>query len=479
MDEQVERELKFDVPDGWQLPDAAVLTPPGGTVRTTLVDLSSAYFDTAHRDLLRSGVTLRRRTGDIDTGWHLKVPSGEARTEIRMPLSGEDVPDELRTLVRGLTGNAPLEPVAVVDTQRRVHTVVARDGAHLVEIADDTVAASAGGGDPVQWREVEIELGSGDEKLLRAAARWITDAGARPAAVGSKLARALGPMNAPPRPDGTLSALVANYLHEQHRALVQGDIDLRMGRDVVHRTRVATRRFRSVLRVLATILPAGRATALDAELKWYAELLGAARDVEVMREHLRTQIADLPPELRIEALAACVEQALDGDAEQAGQALREALDSERYATLLREVRAFVEDVRELTGRPQQAVREFADAATKKARKRLRTATRRQAPDADRHRARKAAKRARYAAELAEPALGKSARKQVKKHKRVQNQLGALQDAVVASAYLRNLAASVPDDADSRVVFAVGVLWQREQQRMSDARAAARDLARGH
>lgn len=57
-----------------------------------------------------------------------------------------------------------------------------------------------------------------------------------------------------------------------------------------------------------------------------------------------------------------------------------------------------------------------------------------------HSARKAAKRARYTAELGIPALGKSARKARKRAKAVQGRLGDLQDAVIATGFLRRLGA---------------------------------------
>jgi hypothetical protein len=37
-------------------------------------------------------VTLRRRVGDTDSGWQLKVPEGDARVELREDLNGAGVP---------------------------------------------------------------------------------------------------------------------------------------------------------------------------------------------------------------------------------------------------------------------------------------------------------------------------------------------------------------------------------------------------
>src|SRR5215813_10688553 len=52
--------------------------------------LDAEYYDTEDLRLLRAGITLRRRTGGSDAGWHLKLPAGSqarfSREEIRLPL---------------------------------------------------------------------------------------------------------------------------------------------------------------------------------------------------------------------------------------------------------------------------------------------------------------------------------------------------------------------------------------------------------
>jgi hypothetical protein len=49
--------------------------------------LSVIYFDTRDRRLAGAYLTLRRRTGGQEAGWHLLVPgAGSARQEVRLPL---------------------------------------------------------------------------------------------------------------------------------------------------------------------------------------------------------------------------------------------------------------------------------------------------------------------------------------------------------------------------------------------------------
>jgi CHAD domain-containing protein len=92
-----------------------------------------------------------------------------------------------------------------------------------------------------------------------------------------------------------------------------------------------------------------------------------------------------------------------------------------------------------------------------------------------HRARKAAKRARYAAELRGPLEKSKAVKKAEKHfKRIQRVLGDHQDSVVASDALRRLALTAGTTPGENG-FTYGLLYAREQQIAEAARDQARDL----
>src|SRR4029079_5775490 len=84
----LERELKFDVPDGFVLPELTGIGDPVARVESRFHQLRNEYFDTPDHSLLQARLTLRRRTGGTDAGWHLKVPHGSAREEIRLPSDG-------------------------------------------------------------------------------------------------------------------------------------------------------------------------------------------------------------------------------------------------------------------------------------------------------------------------------------------------------------------------------------------------------
>lgn len=82
---ELETETKYEAGTEVTLPDLQQL--PG--VEATRVEqerLTAEYYDTADLRLLRAGITLRRRTGGHDAGWHLKLPAGpDSRREIRLP----------------------------------------------------------------------------------------------------------------------------------------------------------------------------------------------------------------------------------------------------------------------------------------------------------------------------------------------------------------------------------------------------------
>src|SRR4051794_697272 len=464
-EEHRERELKFDVGEGWQLPPLDALLPHGGSVEQETVNLTSTYFDTGEHDLLRARFTLRRRTGDTDTGWHLKVPAGDTRLEIRYPLDGahDEVPAELAALTLGVRGGASLDPIATITTERAVHRLLDADGRPLAELVVDEVHGVAGGEAAVvsRWREVEVELADGDEELLGRAADLLNGAGAQPAAAASKLARALGhPAPAPPDLEG-LAGLVGRYLDAQYEQLIGNDVELRRGNNVVHGTRTASRRYRSILRVFADIMDADQAAALDTEIAWYAGVLGQLRDRHVLRDHLDAALAELPPELNLGPVANRIHHLLDVDLAEAQAELDEAMAGERYFALLRDLRAWHEQPPLRAERPAADAADYLRGARRKVRRRLKSA--KEAPDRDTamHRARKAAKRLRYTAELSEPELGASAEKARRRAKKVQERLGQRQDSVVAADFLL-WAGRVAGTTPGENGFTFGLLYQRER-----------------
>ena len=201
--DHLETEQKYDADADFVLPELG--SPPDlGDKRLAepkRIYLSATYFDTEDLALIQHKITLRRRVGGDDEGWHLKLPvRKDTRQELHVPLdegAEGSVPVRLADQVKDITAGQPLRPVAVLDTERTVVTLPGPPGDPLVEVADDLVTAIRFGepdSEPMTWREIEVEAlspGSGAAAMLEAVGTALREAGARPSASGSKLARVL------------------------------------------------------------------------------------------------------------------------------------------------------------------------------------------------------------------------------------------------------------------------------------------------
>jgi inorganic triphosphatase YgiF len=202
--DHLETEQKYDADAGFVLPTLGSLPELGGRRATEprRIYLSATYFDTEDQRLIRHKVTLRRRVGGDDEGWHLKLPAGkDTRQELHAPLDEGNAgraPARLTARVEEITAGEVLRPVALLDTERTVVTLAGPAGDALVEVADDLVTAvrfGAADGEPMRWREIEVEVlipGAEASALLETVGKVLREAGARPSASGSKLARVLG-----------------------------------------------------------------------------------------------------------------------------------------------------------------------------------------------------------------------------------------------------------------------------------------------
>ena len=201
--DHLETEQKYDADADFVLPRLDGLPELGGrrAADPKRVYLSATYFDTEDLHLIQHKITLRRRVGGDDEGWHLKLPvRKDTRQEIHAPLdeaAAGSVPARLAAQVEDITAGHRLRPVAVLDTERTVVTLADPAGDALVEVADDLVTAVRFGepdSEPMRWREIEVEAKSPDAAaatLLETVGKVLREAGARPSSSGSKLARVL------------------------------------------------------------------------------------------------------------------------------------------------------------------------------------------------------------------------------------------------------------------------------------------------
>ncbi len=470
--EQIEREDKYDVPEGFVLPDLSEICP-GGEVESHTFKLEATYYDTAADDLRRHRITLRRRRGGHDAGWHLKLPAGSGRLEVTVDSQASSPPRELTSMLFGVRRGQRLLRKATLSTTRSSYLIRDSDGHSVAEVVDDAVEAHPlrEGASVAAWREIEVELGRGALDLLSRIGVRLTGAGATPAATGSKFARAMGPLPMVRRPGG-LAGVVDDYLQVQYDAFIDGDLGLRRDENRIHPTRVAIRRLRSTLRVFAALFEPPAAAHFQTELAWYAGLLGAVRDLDVQAERLAEQLATLPEDFAIGPVAAELDTTLARERAKAWQQLQSALDGRRYRALLDEMehwRTATPFSATAAKRPKRAA-DFVERAQKTLRKRLRTAVEHETDDDIFHQARKAAKRYRYANELAEPVLGEPASIAIERAKQLQTLLGEHQDSVVSVALLRRLGENASATGGSNGVT-YGVLLAQQLDRAAQTRSA--------
>lgn len=478
-----EIERKFAVVDSTVSPSFDGLSAVGRVEQLPVAHLDAVYFDTPGHDLAAHKITLRRRTGGTDAGWHLKLPAGaDSRTEVRLPLTGarESVPEELRDIVLAIVRDRPLQPVARIETERTVSMLYGPDDTELAEFCDDRVTATAG--ESLQnWREWELELASGTTSgadVLDRLANRLFDAGAKPAGHGSKLAKVLAAARGgdapPPSPEPTdkVHRAIAAHVSE----LIDWDRAVRADTfDSVHQMRVTIRKIRSLLQESGNL--GDREWVLE-ELKLLAAVLGTARDAEVLAQRYDDALKGLAPEL---VRGQVRERLVDGSQRRYQSGLRRslaAMRSERYFRLLDALDAIVVDNTQPVTADEDAQPVTVGGAYRRVRKSVRRAEAAEAAGAEDseealHRIRKGAKRLRYTA----AAMGES--KVADCAKDIQTLLGDHQDSYVSRGHLVQQAEAA--HAAGEDTFTYGILYQQEAEVAEYARlqldASLKALAR--
>ncbi|WP_086859878.1 CHAD domain-containing protein [Amycolatopsis lexingtonensis] len=473
----IERERKYEVAAGSGVP--RLIGVAGVAAQDDPVEqvLDASYYDTETFRLAAAGITLRRRVGGHDAGWHLKLPvSADERQEIQLPLGGDvhKVPGRFRRLVRAYTLGEKLVPIAHLRTDRFAHRLAAADGRTIATLTDDHVTGEAGGEAARldEWRELELELDPDTEPgLLEEFDRALADAGASASPWSSKLRRLVGDrVPAPPRFGKKPSAgdVVVASLREHAAGLRRADVGVRLGvDDSVHQMRVAARKLRSTLRTFGSVLDKERTDGLAAELQWLGRQLAPARDAEVSEERLRAQLDELPPELVFGPLRQFLTRYFAREAEEGRTRALTALTGKRYLALLRALDEVVTDPPSTAKAGKPAKAGLRKPLGKAARKLTRAEAATHGLSGEElehalHDVRKKAKRARYAADTVKPVSGKKVRKWRKNVKAVQQTLGAHQDTVVGREVLRHLA--IAGHGEGQNTFTFGMLHARDAER---------------
>jgi len=448
--ETLEREVKLEVPQDFRLPtlDGERLDP-----RT----FTSIYYDTPDYRLALASITLRRRIHGKHGVWQVKLPLESARREIEFQDS-PTLPPDLRSLLSAHLRGREVEPIAKLRTLRKGIRVT--DGKEpLADVTIDSVSVLDGAKIKQRFTEVEVELINGNDDVLHRLATRLRKAGAQDGDPRPKVFKALSlelpaQGDAIPGPATAIGHLKRN-LHKQLDTLLAHDPGVRQGNssEDVHEMRVATRRLRAFLRATRSMLLPEWMEGLRTELKWLGSNLGSVRDLDIQMEHLRREFPLLTlPERR--ALSQLL-KLLEADRAKARAQLLEAMGSPRYFKLLDELEGAARTPR--VPNPHVSLATVAAKEFKKLKRDVR-ALGANFTDAALHRLRIKVKHARYAAELAEEAVGKPAARFIRRSKILQDLLGEHQDGVIIEARLRGLLSQAQTPI---VVLTLGRLVERQ------------------
>ncbi|HWF21740.1 MAG TPA: CYTH and CHAD domain-containing protein [Acidimicrobiales bacterium] len=498
----LEQEVKLDVDLTFEVPDLTGVIEGVITDRRPPVDLVATYYDTPDLRLLSRGITLRLRRDRTAGGedlWTLKLPGGNGtatldRHEISWPGREPAIPEEARGLVRGIVRHATLGAVTELETNRKRLALKDATGNTIGELDDDTVAVHGGRQDGLRFRQVEFELANGKNSVVEALVARLGGAGATIDHRGPKLVQALGLEpgalgdGPPPKPGprSLLGDVVKASIAGALNRILDHEFGIRLGGDdaeAVHQTRVATRRLRSDLKTFSKVVDPVWLAHIRTDLKWIADALGEVRDLDVLTGHLEAEMSHAPPsdtrpfgELHLD---------LGRRRESAHATLVEAMDSDRYVTLLDRLHASAESPpfvgtaragkKKGSGlhpddRAQRVLPKLVRRPWRKLRRAVRTVGA-HPTDQQLHQIRIRAKRLRYAAEAAAPVVGKPASRMATAVEALQTVLGDHHDAVTAEDWFRREAAA----GSSIVAFTAGQMVAMQRQRQERLRLQWRGL----
>ena len=459
------------------------------------------YLDTDDRRFHRAGYALRirRPTRRDCRGGEAALkalesaaapPGLRARREVSETIAETDpssltqAPGAVGERVRAVAGTKPLLSLFEVRTRRRLFSVEA-DGATPGEIGlDETGIRPADGAPPARIRRVEIEVPEDAVDALEPFVALLREAcGLQPAGLSKYQAGLVSADLRPPRPesfgptefetDAPIGVVAIAVLRRQFAALRAREPGTRLGDDIeeLHDMRVATRRLRAALSLFADVLPEN-AQSFREELGWIGQALGGVRDLDVQLEQLNGWVAEIPEADR-EALDA-LRSLLEDKRQEARAAMLEALDSRRYEAFVGRFGRFLRArSRRLTGAAAVPALSVAPDLIEARFRKLRSSGDRIGPTseaADLHRVRIHGKRLRYALEFLGDLYPGQTRPLIKRMVVLQDVLGLHQDAGVAIARLRGLAADRGAELEPATIFAMGEIAERYRRSMASLRA---------
>ena len=464
--------------------------------------LKSIYYDTADRLLQDNGLALRVRqsgqrfvqTVKADSAvdplrrgeWEASVPSIAPDVALAMPF----VPAKLREDLRC----QPLQAVFIADIHRLQRLVDLPDA--VIEVAFDRGVLKAGGrAEPVS--EIELELKEGSAAAIYGLALQLAEFGALRPSIRSKAARGFDlASDAPPPakrarkldvdPGAPLEDAFVVILASCLRDLLVSMPAAEDGRDPegVHQVRVASRRLRSALDSMRTVVPSPTLDALRHDAQWMASSLSGARTWDIFQGETLPAVAGSCP--AIPGFATLGEGAEDRRQSAYADARRALADARSTRFLLRlggwiEARGWRSDA------APESLPLLAEPAFSFARRILslhhsRVLKRgrhfKSQTASERHKLRLAVKKLRYVADFMLPLCTdrKSAKQYTSRLSQFQDELGAFNDMATTGELLADLVAASAENGAAAAAIAG---WQAHAMVGAEARLrdAWRDFSR--
>jgi triphosphatase len=494
-----EVEWQLDAPDlrpvlRWIEATSAAGATEGVTIASAhTVNHVDTYLDTADRRLDRAGYSVRlRRSRRSPAEATLKSLNGAGPTgprirrelaehvELDDPSAVASAPGAVGERVRALVGSRELVPLFDVQTRRRVFPLVVAGMPSGELLLDDTAIREPGSGRILgRLHRVEVEVPPSAVAAVEGLVDKLQTTFGLQAALLSKYEAALaatGRSRTAPddfgrttvEPGDTIGHVGLSVLRRQLAALLAKEAGTRLGDDVeeLHDMRVASRRLRAAIALFGDVLPA-EAERLRPDLAWVGQTIGAVRDLDVQLQQLDRWTNGLAPSDQ-DALRR-LRSLLEGQRARARAEMLQALDSPRYARLVRRLGTML---RSRSGARTAPARAVAPDLVEARHRALRKAKRQIGPDSDAaafHRLRIAAKRYRYALEFLSDVYPGQTKRLIRQTVALQDVLGAHQDAHVAITRLRDLAGNRGAELGPEAVFAMGEIAGRYSTSMDEVR----------
>jgi inorganic triphosphatase YgiF len=503
MAQEAEWEIKFELDGTPGIADGSAPWLPSGLGEATPRTLQTIYYDTPKTELRKRHTLLRvRKSGDEFVQSIKQHPAGNfARGEWEQIIDG---PQPLPSAARGTPiehfmakrrQREKLRPLFQVDVERRSCDVVTGDSVIEASLDQGHVEAD---GSRLPIRELEFELKRGDPSHLFEAARDAVGKGPLRLSFISKGERGYRLRDnslTQPIPSSTvrfsrratakeaLQAICRTCLHDLTSNV--GAIDGEHAVEGVHKTRIAVRRLRAAMTLFRQITADEESNRLRGELRWLSNLLGEARDLDVLQME-----SALPQARELSGGRALVEIVAE-KRHAAHERLLKAVRSQPFYIFLIDLVRWIEDGAWLKAESRQGdapVARFAKTAIARRRKRLlkKADHLTRLPPDTRHKVRIAGKKLRYMTEFLQP-LAKSNeqrrehRRFIKQLEKMQTSLGTLHDAEARGDFFRHIAevppAMNPADAAASAAQSLSEVSAEDAELLRQAASARRKIAK--